>query len=71
MNREINTADEVLDALGGTHAVALLFNIDDRTVSNWRSRGLPPDTYKVLSDELGKIGLTAPAALWRQREAAQ
>ena len=44
----IQTADQAIDALGGTSRVASLFGIDARVVSNWRHRGLPPQTYDVM-----------------------
>ena len=44
----IQNADQAIDALGGTSRVASLFGFDARVVSNWRARGLPPNTYDVM-----------------------
>ena len=68
MIERINTADEVIDAAGGTTAVARLFGIDVRVVSNWRKRGLPPETFLVFQGVLAKRRKKAPPSLWRQRE---
>ena len=38
----LTSASHVIDALGGTGKVAAIFGLDDRVVSNWRTRGLPP-----------------------------
>ena len=51
------TANAAINALGGTYAVAALFDEDARVISNWRKRGLPPDTYEVLAPLLRKRGL--------------
>lgn len=64
----LDTADAVIDACGGTHAVATHFGLDDRVVSNWRSRGLPPETFAAFQDFLASKGRDAPRSLWRQRQ---
>jgi hypothetical protein len=56
-----------IDALGGSSAVAELLGIDERVVSNWPARGLPPDTYDALAPLVRKKGIDAPAVMWRQR----
>ena len=58
-----------IDALGGSSAVAELLGIDERVVSNWPARGLPPDTYAALAPLLIKAGREAPPIMWRQRMA--
>lgn len=72
MPKQINSADEVIEALGGTGAVARLFGVDDRVVSNWRraDRGLPPYTFVTLTKALASEGYVAPQALWRMWEPA-
>jgi hypothetical protein len=57
MTQRIRTATEAINALGGTYAVAALFNEDARVISNWRRRGLPPNTYEALAPLLRKRGL--------------
>jgi hypothetical protein len=71
MAKQIKTADEVIDRLGGNSAVASLFAPQDRVtpnaVGNWRVRGLPPETFVALSKALNAKGFYAPPSLWRQR----
>lgn len=62
---ELGTVDSVIEALGGTKAVAGLFGRTDPAVSNWRKEGqFPPGTYDVIEAELEKIGKCAPRYLW-------
>ena len=59
-------ANTAIEALGGTLAVAELFGFTEQRVSNWRKRGLPPDTYDALRPlVLKKVG-SAPPLMWRQ-----
>lgn len=63
--RELQTASEVIDRLGGTAATARLTGRRDQHVSNWRRSGrLPADTFLVMKVELRGRGCTAPAKLW-------
>ena len=64
MGRNLNTADEVIDALGGTGKVAVLTGRPIAAVSNWRKRGLPAETFVVLTGALLAIGCRAPVELW-------
>jgi len=64
----LKTAAEVIDALGGTQAVADMFRIGYGAAWNWRIRGLPADTYAAMQRELNHRGYMAPAVLWSQRE---
>jgi hypothetical protein len=61
----LNSAIEVIDALGGTQAVA---DITKRTYSathNWRSFGrFPANTFLTLTNALKLRGFDAPASLW-------
>jgi DNA-binding transcriptional regulator YdaS (Cro superfamily) len=41
----LNTVDEVVEALGGTAAVAALTGVTAPAVSNWRERGAIPSEY--------------------------
>ena len=56
-----------IDALGGSSAVAELLGIDERVVSNWPKRGLPPTTYDALPPLLRKLKIDTPPLMWRQR----
>jgi len=67
MGRKIDTAGQAIDYLGGTAKVAALFGIDPRIISNWRFRGLPPDTYAVMAPALQARGVVFGPELFRQR----
>lgn len=41
-------ADQVIDALGGTRAVAALCELSDSAVSQWRKSGIPKPWIKFL-----------------------
>ena len=69
-NGKLRSAAEVIDALGGTGAVADLFGLAYGVVWNWRTRGLPTDTYAVMQRKLERACLTAPDRLWSMREAS-
>jgi hypothetical protein len=60
-------ADQAIDALGGTMAVADLFKLDQRVVSNWRIRGFPPDTYAAIAPMLAARGRAVPPQFFGQR----
>jgi hypothetical protein len=60
-------ANLAIDALGGTLAVAKMFGTTEQVVCNWRTRGLPPDTFDAMRPlVLKKVG-SAPPLMWRQR----
>lgn len=62
---------EVIEALGGTDAVAKLTGRKYGAAFNWRSfETFPPDTFLVLTKALEDLGHTAPPSLWRMVETA-
>ena len=63
----IASATEAINVLGGTNQVAAMFGISYRVVSNWHSRGLPPDTYAVLAPALTAQGCTFSPLLFAQK----
>jgi hypothetical protein len=64
---QLRSTDDVIDALGGTNAVAGLTGRGAPGVSNWRVRGyFPPRTYLAMTQALMAKGLVAPAWLWEQ-----
>jgi hypothetical protein len=70
MATQLETVGEVVDALGGTGAVADMVNNTDAAVSNWRSAGrFPANTYILIRGELKKIGRRAPDSLWSMKMA--
>lgn len=65
MARNLQTAGDVIDALGGTAATARLTGRRDQHVSNWRAAGkLPAKTFLILKGELKSRGLQAAPELW-------
>ena len=55
-----------IDALGGSTAVAHLFGLDERVVSNWKRRGLPPHAFHGMAPLLIELGRDAPPVMWKQ-----
>ena len=66
--KELTTASEVIDALGGPAAVSRLLGTSTNAVCNWRVRGLPPETFLALSEALKGKELYAMPGLWRMKE---
>lgn len=66
----LETVDEIIDSLGGTNEVARALGTSASAVSQWRNRGLPPDTFLVLYGLLRAKNMTAPASLWSMKEIA-
>jgi hypothetical protein len=72
----LETASEVIDAVGGTGEAAVLVaaaaptgKCTAQSVSNWRAAGrFPPQTYLVFSAALSAIGKSAPPSLWSMYE---
>jgi len=70
MNR-LSSTTEVMDALGGTSAVAKLTGRKVSAASNWHSfAAFPANTFLVMQAALGAKGLEAPASLWGMVECA-
>lgn len=69
--KQLETADDVIDALGGNRAVEALTDSSPQTVSNWRNFGrFPSNMFVRMTAALAKQGLSAPVSLWRQMEPA-
>ncbi len=59
------TVDAVIDALGGTSAVAQLTLVRSSAVSNWRRRGrIPSEKFMTLADALKRADLAANPVLF-------
>lgn len=72
MDEFLTSTVAVMDALGGTKAVAQMTGREYNAAHNWRSFDtFPPDTYVVMQDELAKRAKSAPARLWRMVEPMQ
>lgn len=56
----LRSVDEVVDALGGTAAVADLLGVGSSAVSNWRSRRkIPEENFLLVRDALLAAGKEA------------
>ena len=60
----LTTATDVIDALGGTQAVARLLNVGASAVSNYRRLGFPARAYYKLSLACAKRGLDVAEAVF-------
>lgn len=59
MSKVLSTPSEAIDALGGTSAVADMFDCPMQRVSNWRRAGIPSKYSLAISDALKAIGKRA------------
>jgi hypothetical protein len=68
--KHLTTTKAVIDALGGTRAVATIVKVKTSSVvSNWRARNcFPSRTYPVLKAALKDRGFVASERLWRMME---
>lgn len=63
--RSLETATEVVDALGGIKAVAALTDRKYNAAANWPAFGkFPPNTFLVMRKALEAAKCEAPASLW-------
>ena len=70
--KALETTKEVIDALGGTSAVAKITGRTYNAAHNWRSfEKFPANTFVVMSRALRAKGLSAPAELWGMVEVAE
>lgn len=53
------TAGDVIDALGGTAETARKLKRSLQVITNWRTRGIPPEMFLVVTSELAGVGQTA------------
>ena len=60
----LTTASDVIDALGGTQAVARLLNVGASAVSNYRRLGFPARAYYKLSLACAQKGLDVAEAVF-------
>lgn len=70
--REVGSAGDVIDVLGGTFVVARRYRKTPQAISNWRARGIPTD-FAIVADitaELKKRQLKPAPAVWSRRTAS-
>ena len=66
MSKSLLTVSEVIQALGGTKAVAQLFDLREAAVGNWRiANAMPPHTFTKIQAELMASGTSAYISLWK------
>lgn len=68
--KQLSSAFEVVQALGGPQAVASMTGRSYKSVWRWQGSRFPAATYFKLQSELAAKKMTAPASLWRMTEAA-
>lgn len=63
----LESARDVVTALGGIEVVGELVGSRPKSVSDWQSRigSFPPRTYVVMNAALAEQGLSAHPKLWR------
>lgn len=65
MVKQLDTAEAVIDALGGAAATARLTGRKSQHVWNWKNTDrLPAETFLIISNELKTLGKSAPPSLW-------
>lgn len=66
---KITDPAKIVEVLGGREKVAeLTLATNVKAVWNWPYFGeFPPNTYKVMTDRLRRLGYTAPPYLWKQK----
>lgn len=70
--RELRTAHEVVETLGGPAATGKLTGVSPQAAWNWKQTNkLPTDTFLVIRAALETKGATAPASLWGMKEPEQ
>lgn len=63
--RELHSTSEIMDELGGTHAVAELTGRKYSAAFNWRSQdAFPSNTYVAITAALAARGIAASPRLW-------
>jgi hypothetical protein len=65
--KKVAFANRAIDVLGGSQAVADIFNCDCRVVSNWRKRGFPRSADRVIPPMLAPFGIDAPPEMFGMR----
>lgn len=61
----LKSPSEVIDALGGSSALAVVLGVGQTAVSNWRSRGaIPPEYFLTITEALTGLGKVADPAVF-------
>lgn len=66
----LETVDDVIEALGGSAAVASLLGFRTSAVSNWKERGrIPAGKFQLISEALEPRGLRVALSVFGFSEA--
>lgn len=66
MTDDLQSAEAVIEALGGYDAVGRLTNRTYTAVWNWKkANAFPANTYLALNTALVSVGKRAPSSLWK------
>ena len=66
--RQLRTARDIIDRLGGIYAVAELTEAQPKAVWNWqRFDYFPSDRFVVMTRALKRRRCTASPTMWRQK----
>lgn len=66
--KELKTAKQIIENLGGVNAVTDLAGSDRKVVYHWRSKGeFPAALYFAMITHLNRCGFTARPELWAQK----
>jgi len=68
----LRSTEQVIDALGGYHAVIRMTGATPQVVSNWKKfKTFPSNTYTLMQGALARVGKSAPDSLWGMRKTAE
>lgn len=68
----LRSVDDIVDALGGTTAVAELVGAGLSAISNWKFRGsIPPEHFLTITEALDERNLSAAPAIFGFKVAAE
>jgi hypothetical protein len=65
------TASEIIEAFGGTFALARAAGVSPKTVSNWKKNGLPSARFPDLEPLLRSQGIKADTSAFSFRQPAK
>jgi hypothetical protein len=60
--KTLNSASEVIDELGGTGEAARQCSKSEQAISNWRTRGIPPEMFILINERLAAKNAVAAAS---------
>ena len=68
----LRSTEQVIEALGGYHAVIKMTGATPQVVSNWKKfKTFPSNTYTLMQRQLARVGKQAPDSLWGMRRSEE